>query len=286
MDKLYTPSGIRQIREKYGFKLSKSLGQNFLADKNIIDKIIDGSLIGEEDLVIEIGPGIGVLTEAAAKKAKKVIAVEIDSHLIPILKDTLAEWENIEIIHADILKTDLQQLIADNQGYASIKVIGNLPYYITTPIIMKFLEEHVPVSSITIMLQKEVADRIKGKPASKEYGAISVAVQYYCTIETIVQVPKEVFIPRPNVDSTVIRLDLRREKLVDLRDESLFFQTIKASFGQRRKTLLNALTGLSGMSKDKIFEVLSASSIDPVRRGETLSIQEFATIANEVWKRR
>lgn len=281
MDQLYAPSTIRQIREKYGFKLSKSLGQNFLADKNIIDKIIEGSLIGDDDLVIEIGPGIGVLTQAAALKAKKVIAIEIDKHLIPILAETLSEQDNIEIINKDILKTDLGDLISNNPGYQSVRIIGNLPYYITTPIIMKVLEEHVAADSMTIMLQKEVADRIKAKPGVKDYGALTVAIQYYCTAFTVTNVPKEVFIPRPNVDSTVIRLSINKEKPVELQSETLFFQTIKAGFGQRRKTLLNSLTGLNGLTKEEVGQVLKAADIDPGRRAETLSIQEFARLSNK-----
>jgi 16S rRNA (adenine1518-N6/adenine1519-N6)-dimethyltransferase len=280
MDQLYAPSTIRQIREKYGFKLSKSLGQNFLADKNIIDKIIDGSLIGDEDLVIEIGPGIGVLTKAAALKAKKVIAIEIDRHLIPILSETLADHENIELINEDILKMDLNVLIDHNPGYQAIRIIGNLPYYITTPIIMKVLEEHVAADSMTIMLQKEVADRIKAKPGTKDYGAITVVIQYYCTVDTIAAVPREVFIPRPNVDSTVIRLSINKDKPVSIESETLFFQTIKSGFGQRRKTLLNSLTGLQGLGKGEVGLVLSSAGIDPVRRAETLSIQEFAHLSN------
>ncbi len=281
MDQLYAPSTIKQIREKYGFKLSKSLGQNFLADKNIIDKIIEGSLIGDNDLVIEIGPGIGVLTKAAAFKAKKVIAIEIDKQLLPILAETLSGHDNIEIINKDILKTDFGELISNNPGYQAVRIIGNLPYYITTPIIMKVLEEHVAADSMTIMLQREVADRIKAKPSTKDYGALTVAIQYYCTVETVTSVPKEVFIPRPNVDSTVIRLSINKEKPVELQSESLFFQTIKAGFGQRRKTLLNSLTGLNSLTKEEVLQVLKAADIDPIRRAETLSIQEFANLSNQ-----
>ncbi len=283
MDQLYAPSTIRQIREKYGFKLSKSLGQNFLADKNIIDKIIEGSLIGDEDLVIEIGPGIGVLTKAAALKAKKVIAIEIDKHLLPILKETLDGHDNIEIINMDILKTDLAEIISLNQGFKSIRIIGNLPYYITTPIIMKILEDHIPADSVTIMLQKEVADRIKAKPGTKDYGAISVVIQYYCSVDSVASVPKEVFIPRPNVDSAVIRLNIYKEKPVALKSELLFFQTIKAGFGQRRKTLSNALTGLSSLTKEEIGEVLATAGINAVRRAETLSIHEFAELSDALY---
>ena len=199
--KLYAPSTIKDIKERYGFKLSKSLGQNFLTDKNIIDRIIESAEIGPDDLVIEIGPGIGVITREAAETAKKVIAVEIDKNLIPILKETLSDVDNVEIVNQDILKTDVNQLI-ENQGdsVSGVKIIGNLPYYITTPIIMKLLEDGVNADSITVMMQKEVADRIKASPGTKAYGALSVAVQYYCTVEGVVNVPKEVFVPQPKVD--------------------------------------------------------------------------------------
>lgn len=278
--KLYAPSTIKEIKEKHDFRLSKSLGQNFLTDKHIIDKIIECTHITKEDLVIEIGPGIGVLTEAAASQADKVIAIEVDKNLIPVLEETLADYENIQIINQDILKADLSKIIKDNYRGGSVKIIGNLPYYITTPIIMKILEERVPADSITIMMQKEVADRIKSPPGSKTYGAISVAVQYYCTVKQIASVPKEVFVPQPKVDSAVIRLDVRREKAVDLIDERIFFACIKAGFGQRRKTLLNSLTGVEGLSKESIKRILEEAKVDSMRRAETLSLDEFAKIAN------
>jgi len=287
MEKLYAPTTIRNIKNKYGFRLTKSLGQNFLTDKNIIDKIIDGSNITKKDLVIEIGPGIGVLTSVAASEACKVIAIEIDRNLIPILQDTLREFDNIEILNQDILKTNLNEILEQNkevegQIIEGIKIIGNLPYYITTPIIMKILEDGVRADSITIMLQKEVADRIKAEPGSKAYGALSVAVQYYCTVNHIANVPKEVFIPQPKVDSTVIRLDIRKEKPVTLKSEEAFFAVIKAGFGQRRKTLLNSLTGIYGLSKDEVLPIIEAVGIDPNRRAETLSMKEFADLANMI----
>lgn len=282
--KLYTPSTIREIKDKYGFKLSKSLGQNFLTDKHIIDKIIDATEITEEDLVIEIGPGIGVLTAEAAQKAKKVIAVEIDKNLIPILHDTLGQFDNVEIINQDVLKTDLNGIIAAS-GCKRAKIIGNLPYYITTPIIMGLLEGHVKANSITIMMQKEVADRIKAEPGTKAYGALSAAVQYYCDVVTVATVPKEVFFPAPKVDSAVLRLDIREEKSVELMDEVLFFRCIKAGFGQRRKTLLNSLSQLGDVSKEQVRECLAECGIDEKRRAETLSLEEFAGIANYLAKR-
>lgn len=283
--KLYAPSTIADIKERYNFQLSKSLGQNFITDRSIIEKIIDGSGTGENDLVIEIGPGIGVLTAEAAEAAAKVIAVEIDSKLIPILSETLAEYNNVSVINQDILKTDVNRIIEEEQAAGSftgaVRIIGNLPYYITTPIIMGLLESGVRADSITIMMQKEVADRIKASPGGKIYGAISAAVQYYCTVEQIAVVPKEVFVPRPKVDSAVLNLHIRKEKPVELIDEKMFFACIKSGFGQRRKTLLNSLTGMAGLSKEDIKAVLSAAEIDPIRRAETLSMAEFAAIANE-----
>lgn len=284
--KLYAPSTIQQIRERHNFQLSKSLGQNFITDKSVIERIVEGADIGAGDLVIEIGPGIGVLTAEAAKACARVVAIEIDKKLIPILSETLQEYDNIRVINQDILKTDLNEIIDAERDAGSfaggVKIIGNLPYYITTPIIMGILEKGVAADSITIMMQKEVADRIKAKPGGKIYGAISVAVQYYCTVTQVASVPKEIFIPRPKVDSAVLKLCIREKRPVELIDERIFFACIKAGFGQRRKTLLNSLTGVNGLSRDDIKSVLGQADIDPVRRAETLSIEEFAAIANEV----
>lgn len=278
--KLYAPSTIKELKERHGFRFSKSLGQNFLTDKNIIDHIIEDSLIEENDLVIEIGPGIGTLTAEAAQAAAKVIAIEIDKGLIPILKETLRGYDNVTVLNQDVLKTDLKALIQEHDCGGKVRIIGNLPYYITTPIIMKILEDQVPADSITAMMQKEVADRIKAAPGSKIYGALSVAVQYYCTVEQILSVPREVFVPQPKVDSAVLRMDVRKEHPVGLTDERVFFQCIKAGFEQRRKTLLNSLTGTAGLSKEGIREILTAAEIDPARRPETLDLCEFAVIAN------
>ena len=284
--KLYAPSTIREIKDKDGFRLSKSLGQNFLTDKNIIDEIIESAQIGPEDLVMEIGPGMGVITMEAAEKAKKVIAVEIDKNLIPILKETLKDYDNVEIINKDILKTDVNGLIDGcKEKFAGVKILGNLPYYITTPIIMKLLEDGVKADSITIMMQKEVADRIKALPGTKAYGALSVAVQYYCTAEAVVNVPKEVFMPQPKVDSTVLRLCIRKEKPVILEDRDMFFRCVKAGFGQRRKTLLNSLMGIDNITKDIVRDALEKAGIDPSRRAETLNLEEFAKLSNEVFLR-
>ena len=284
--KLYAPSTIAEIKARYNFQLSKSLGQNFITDPHVIQRIVAGSEASEEDLVIEIGPGIGVLTAEASETAAKVIAVEVDQKLIPILKETLQDYDNITVINQDILKTDLNAIIAEEREKGSfsgkVKIIGNLPYYITTPIIMKLLESGIDADSITIMMQKEVADRIKAEPGGKTYGALSVAVQYYCEVEQIAVVPKEVFVPRPKVDSAVLNLKLREEKPVQLKDEGVFFACVKGGFGQRRKTLLNSLTGVRGLGKDQVRVVLAQAQIDPVRRAETLTMQELAAVADAV----
>lgn len=284
MMELYSPKAIEYIKARYGFSLSKSLGQNFLTDPNVLYEIIEGAEVGEDDLVIEIGPGIGTLTAEAAQTAAAVVAVEVDNRLIPILEDTLGDFDNVEIINNDILKTDVNEII-DRKRRAGeftgkVRIIGNLPYYITTPIIMKLLEAEVKADSITIMMQKEVADRIKSQPGNKSYGAISVAVQYYCTVSKVANVPAYVFVPRPKVDSAVLNLTLRDEKPAELKDKELFFACVKAGFGQRRKTLLNALTGLRGLEKEKVLEILQETGTDPRRRAETLRIEEFAKIAN------
>ena len=283
--KLYQKTTVKEIQEKYGFNFSRKLGQNFLIDKNIIDKIIAGTEIGPQDTVLEIGPGMGVITAEAAAQAKKVIAVEVDKSLLPILAETLAGCDNVRIINEDILKLDIDKIIAEETaGGGEAKVIGNLPYYITTPIIMKLLEE-TTVKSITIMMQKEVADRIKAAPGSKIYGAISVAVQYYCQVEKIADVPKTVFIPQPQVDSVVLRLVRKEEPGVGVLDKGIFFACVKAGFGQRRKTLLNSLQTIRGTSKAMIEESLAAAGVEAGRRAETLSLEEFGKISNEVYKR-
>ena len=281
---LYSPGTIKYLKEKYGFRFAKGLGQNFLTDPSVPQAMVSGSGIGPEDLVIEIGPGIGVLTSEAAEAAGRVVAIEIDARLIPILDETLAEYDNVEVICGDVLQTDLAQLILSqklaNHLTGQVHIIGNLPYYITTPILMKLLEEDLPVQTITVMMQKEVADRIEAGPGSKAYGAISVAVQYYCEVERIINVPKEVFMPSPKVDSAVLLLRTREEKPAFVVDEARFFDCVKAGFGQRRKTLSNSLSGAGNLPKELVREVLEAAGIDPGRRAETLSIEEFARIAN------
>ena len=287
MLKLTSPSTIKYIMEKYGFRFSKSLGQNFLIDEQIIERICDGAEIGPEDDILEIGPGIGVMTQAMAERARKVVAIEIDRALIPVLKETLAECDNVEVIHSDVMNVDLKALIAEKFEGRKPKVVANLPYYITTPIIMMLLEEGIPVSDIIVMIQKEVAERISAKPSTKAYGALSVAAQYYSEPKIIAKVPRTVFMPQPNVDSIVIRMTIREEAPVSLENPSLFFKVIKAAFGQRRKTLHNALNaGGFGQSKDQTADFLKACEIDPSRRGETLTIEEFAKLANYIHSQR
>ena len=333
---LYQKSQVRKIKNEHDFRFTKSLGQNFLVSREVICEIIEASQIGERDLVIEIGPGMGTLTGLAAQRARKLIAVEIDSDLIPILKETLAEYgkvvaisddvavsgkdaaetgtkdigdaagADIVIVNDDILKTDLAAMIraakAADPGIEGVRIIGNLPYYITTPIIMKILREDLPAAnvpdispgdsgapadSITIMMQKEVADRIKAAPGSKTYGALSVAVQYYCEVSEVCEAPAECFEPRPKVDSEVLRLDIREQRAVSVKDEDLFFDCVKAGFSQRRKTLANCMKNLSrtSLGKEEIAVVLADAGIEPVRRAETLSIEEFGALADSVYRK-
>ena len=284
--KLYQPSTIKEIRDKYGFRFSKGLGQNFLTDKNIIDSIIEGSGVTADDLVIEIGPGIGVITRELAGIAHKVVAIEIDTNLLPILNETLGEFDNVKVLNEDVLKTDLKAIIEGEDFPGKVRVIGNLPYYITTPIIMKLLEDAPGIDTITVMMQKEVADRLKAGPGTKDCGAISLMVQYFSDITEIVKVPKTVFVPQPKVDSMVLRLDVKEKPAVEVRDPDFMFRVIKAGFGQRRKTLSNALSVLEGYSKDQIKAALAASGIDPVRRGETLDLTEYARLSDALLEER
>lgn len=284
MDRLSSHRATKDIVDKHGFKFSKSLGQNFLIDDNVIDKIIDGARVKEGDKVIEVGPGIGTLTREMAKRAEKVVAVEIDKNLIPILKETLSDFDNTEVVNEDILKVDINKLVDEKLSGGPVKLIANLPYYITTPIVMKFLEEDIPVTDIVVMVQKEVADRMNAVPSTKDYGALSVAVQYYCDTEIVAKAPRHMFIPQPKVDSTVIGLHIREEKKYKADNEQLFFKTVKAAFGQRRKILLNSLSSMGVLDKAKIKEVLAEAGIDEKRRGETLSIEEFANLSNIINK--
>lgn len=282
--KLTSPSTITYIQKKYDFKFSKSLGQNFIVNEGIIEDIVDGADIGPEDCVLEVGPGIGVLTEAMAQRADKVVAIELDSSLLPVLDEMLEHCDNVKVIHGDVLKVDLKKIIAEEFGGRKPKVVANLPYYVTTPIIMKFLEEHIPVTDLVVMIQKEVAQRMMAAPNSKVYGALSVAVQYYSDPSIAVNVPTHVFIPQPKVESAVIRLTIKENPPVELKDHKLFFGLVKDAFGKRRKTLLNSLSsGLLHLDKNLVLNALQSAGIDPKRRAETLSIEEFASLANTVY---
>lgn len=269
----------RDIVKKYGFKFTKSLGQNFLTDDTVLQNIVEGSDVNSDDIVIEIGPGVGTLTRELLKKAKKVYVVELDSSLIPILEEELKEFTNLSIIHGDALKIDFDELIGEE---ANVKIVANLPYYITTPIIAKLLNGRYKFKSLTVMIQKEVAERIAAKAGTKDYGALSLLVQYYCDVEVIRKVAPSCFIPRPKVESMVIRMDRLSSPKVIVKDEKLFFSVIRESFNMRRKTLRNALKTLK-LSNEALETAFIKSNIDASRRGETLTIQEFATLANNIF---
>ncbi len=279
-----TPARTQEILRKYGLALKKSLGQNFLVDPNILRKIVAAAHLTPESGAIEIGPGIGALTEQLLRSCRKVVAYEIDRRLLPVLEETLSPYPNKKIIHQDVLKADVGAMIGEEfAGFDDLMIVANLPYYVTTPIIMKLLEEKLPVRGMVFMLQKEVAQRISARPGSKDYGSLTIAVQYYTEAELVMTVPRTVFIPKPNVDSAVIRLTLRREPIVSVKDEPFFFRVCRASFANRRKTLLNNLTGGLPSGKEKKGEILKAlekAGIDPGRRGETLSIEEFARLSD------
>lgn len=264
------------ILNKYGLRANKKLGQNFLINESIIYDIVKKANVTKEDVVIEIGPGLGSLTKELINNAKKVIAIELDPNMIDILKSRFGIFDNFEVIYGDVLKIDLEELI---KGYDSVKVVANLPYYITTPIIMKLLEDKLKIKSITVMVQKEVGERICATHKDKEYGAITVSVQYYSEPQIIIDVPKENFLPAPEVDSCVIRLDMREKPPVFIKDEKLFFRLVKGAFTQRRKTINNSLT-CSGKSKEEIMATLNKLGIDSKLRAENLSIQQYADIAN------
>ena len=272
-----------EIIAKYGFDFRKKFGQNFLIDNSILDKIIEAADITRKDCVLEIGPGIGTMTQRLAEEAGEVVAVEIDKNLIPILDETLSDYENVTILNEDILKVDINEIVAEHGG-KPIKVVANLPYYITTPIIMSLFESHVPLQSVTIMVQKEVADRMCVGPGTKEYGALSLAVQYYAKPEVIARVPASCFMPRPNVDSTVIRLTRYEEPLVKTEDEAWLFAVIRASFNQRRKTLANGLAnaGNIGVSRKQVEDVLTQMGLPLLIRGETLSLERFAELSDRL----
>lgn len=286
MRNLASPRVIKEILSEYEFRFSKSLGQNFLIDEGALAGILSGADISEDDCVLEIGPGFGTLTQRLCGAAKKVVCVEIDKTVIPILEENLRDFDNFEIINDDIMKIGVKSLVEEKFGTENVKVAANLPYYITTPIIMMLLESKVKFKSITVMVQKEVAKRLCASEGTKDFGAISLAVQYFCSANYLFDVPNTSFMPPPKVTSTVVRLDLLDKPRVSVKKEEMFFKTVKASFAQRRKTLLNALSnaGFSGFSKAEISEILKNIGIDEKRRGETLSIDEFARLADALTK--
>ena len=279
---LGTPSATKEIINKYSFAFQKKFGQNFLIDSNVLESIIRGAEITKDDFVLEIGPGIGTMTQYLCEAARQVVAVEIDKMLIPILEDTLSEYDNVVVINQDVLKVDIKSLADEKNNGKPIKVVANLPYYITTPIIMGLFESGVPIDSITIIVQKEVADRMQTGPGSKDYGALSLAVQYYATAKVILNVSATCFMPRPNVDSAVIKLTRHKEPTVNVADEKLMFKIIRASFNQRRKTLVNGLKNSPELSfsKEQIVKAIEKIGKPETIRGEALTLEEFAELAN------
>ena len=280
---LGNPTNTIAVLNRYGFNFQKKFGQNFLIDENVVQKIVREAGVTEDDFVLEVGPGIGTMTQILCENAREVVAVEIDKKLIPILtEDTLSWYDNVTVINEDILKVDINKLVEEKNGGRPIKVVANLPYYITTPIIMGLFESHVPIESITIMVQKEVADRMKTGPGSKEYGALSLAVQYYANPEIVANVPPNCFMPRPNVGSAVIRLTRHETPVVDVKDEKLMFRIIRASFNQRRKTLVNGLknSGEINFTKEQIEAAITAIDKPLTIRGEALTLAEFAALSN------
>ena len=281
---LGNPQETIEVLQKYNFAFQKKFGQNFLIDPRVLEKIIRAAEITEDDCVLEIGPGIGTMTQHLACAAGKVIAVEIDRALIPILQDTLSGWDNVKIFKDDVMKVDLAKLAEEENGGKPLKVVANLPYYITTPIIMGLFENHVPLKSITVMVQKEVADRMQVGPGTKDYGALSLAVQYYAKPYIVANVPPNCFMPRPKVGSAVIRLERYEEPPVEVKDEKLMFRIIRASFNQRRKTLANGLKNSAELdfTKEEIAAAIAAIGKEPGVRGETLTLEEFAKLADEL----
>lgn len=276
---LSNPTYTRAVLEAHGFSFQKKFGQNFLIDGNVLDNIIDAAGITKDDFVLEIGPGIGTMTQRLCEEAREVVAVEIDKNLLPILDDTLSTYKNYTVINQDILKVDIKKLADEKNDGKPIKVVANLPYYITTPIIMGLFESHVPLESITIMVQKEVADRMQESPGSKEYGALSLAVQYYSNPEIVCEVPPSCFMPQPKVASSVITLRCHEKPPVEC-DEKLLFQIIRASFNQRRKTLQNGLSNGTHFSKEEIAAAIEKAGFSPTVRGEVLSLEQFADLTN------
>ncbi len=288
MEKLVNPQKTIEVIQKNEFAFQKRFGQNFLVDARVLDKIIQSAGVTKEDCVLEVGPGIGTMTQALSEAARQVVAVEIDDHLIPILQETLKECPNVKVIHGDILKTDVKAIADEYNEGRPLHVVANLPYYITTPIIMGLFESGVPLKSITIMVQKEVADRMKAEPGTKDYGALSLAVQYYAEPYLAANVPPNCFIPRPNVGSAVIRLTRHEQPPVQVADEKLMFRLIRAAFNQRRKTLANSLNNSPELffPKEQIQEAIAALDVSPSVRGEALSLEQFAQLANLLSKKR
>mgnify|MGYP000469641806 CR=1 FL=1 len=282
MATLGIPQNTIAVLQKYHFNFQKKFGQNFLIDPHVLEKIVEAAGVTKDDFVLEIGPGIGTMTQYLCENAREVTAVEIDTNLIPILEDTLSAYDNVTVINQDILKLDIAKLAMERNGGKPIKVVANLPYYITTPIIMGLFESHVPLDSITIMVQKEVADRMQTGPGSKDYGALSLAVQFYAKPEIVVNVPPECFMPRPNVGSAVIRLKRHETRPVDVKDEKLMFRIIRASFNQRRKTLANGLNNSPeiGYTKEQIAAAIEELGRGASIRGEALTLEEFARLSN------
>ena len=282
MEKLSNPQRTIEVIKKYEFCFQKKFGQNFLIDGHVLDKIIAGAGVTKDDMVLEIGPGIGTMTQYLAEAAGKVVAVEIDRNLLPILQETLADYDNVKVIHADVLSLDLEKLVQEENGGRPIKVVANLPYYITTPIIMALFEQHVPLANVKVMVQKEVAARMKSGPGSKDYGALSLAVQYYAEPYIVANVPCNCFMPRPNVDSAVIRLTRYEEPPVQVKDEKMLFKIIRASFNQRRKTLQNGLNNSSELNftKDQIAAAIAEAGFSPSVRGEALTLEQFAKLTD------
>lgn len=282
MATLGNPQETIDVLQKHEFHFQKKFGQNFLIDTHVLEKIVEAAKVGKDDFVLEIGPGIGTMTQYLAERARQVLAVEIDQNLIPILQETLAEYQNVEIRQGDILKQDIQEIANHYNDGKPIKVVANLPYYITTPIIMGLFESHVPLANVTVMVQKEVADRMKAKPGTKEYGALSLAVQYYANPYLAANVPPNCFMPRPNVGSAVIRLDCLSKKPIQVNDEKLMFRLIRASFNQRRKTLQNGLTNSSELNftKEEVGTAIAELGLPPAIRGEKLSLEQFARLAD------
>lgn len=284
MKRLTSPSVIKEVMKKHNMRFSKSLGQNFIINERIIDEIIRRGEITEEDAILEVGPGIGVLTQALAESAHQVVAVELDNKLIPILSETLSGYHNVDIIHDDILKVDLEHIFNEYMEKPT-KVVANLPYYITTPIIMKLIEGKNQINEIIVMVQKEVAERMVSKPGTKAYGSLSIAVQYYCDARIILEVPRDNFMPAPNVDSAVIRLDIKKEPQVDVDDEAFFFKIVKGAFALRRKTLVNSLSKSAiNIDKDIIREALEALDLDTRIRGEKLDLETMAKFSNQIYR--